>query len=152
MGGSFAPRGGFSQVNPERDWGKYVLQSIQFAFWALNEKFDPDGSGTEISKHNTLVIASSVSNGGGSSIRAAEDDTTGLIDGVAVSEPNVNPIFSNHFVIKQEREKPVANHTPAGVLSPGQKLASMQPSPLARTCSQNAVAWATSAKPPVRRR
>jgi len=37
------------------------------------------------------VIASSVSNGGGSSLLAAEQDRHGLIDGVAVMEPNVNP-------------------------------------------------------------
>ena len=38
---------------------------------------------------NTLVIASSVSNGGGASLAAAEQDTQGLIDGVAVAEPQV---------------------------------------------------------------
>ncbi len=36
------------------------------------------------------MIASSLSNGGGAAVAAAELDTNGLIDGVAVSEPNVN--------------------------------------------------------------
>ena len=38
---------------------------------------------------NTIVIASSISNGGGSAIAAAELDTQGLISGVAVSEPAI---------------------------------------------------------------
>jgi hydroxybutyrate-dimer hydrolase len=38
---------------------------------------------------NTLVIASSASNGGGAAIAAAEQDSKGLIDGVAVSEPAI---------------------------------------------------------------
>ena len=40
---------------------------------------------------NTLVIASSVSNGGGATLRAAEQAPKGMIDGIVVSEPNVNP-------------------------------------------------------------
>jgi len=40
---------------------------------------------------NTLVIASSVSNGGGESLQALEQDTEGLIDGLAVAEPNAQP-------------------------------------------------------------
>jgi hydroxybutyrate-dimer hydrolase len=101
-----------SQQNPEKDWGRDVLMSIRFAFWALNEeyvkanergikpiKFQPD---------NTLVIAASVSNGGGASLRAAEQDQEGLIDGVAVSEPQVQPRLSKSFAIEQGSQK-IAN-------------------------------------------
>ena len=84
-----------SQHNPEMDWGRNVLQSIEFAFYVLNEQFGTRGPGepqrATLTPDNTMVIASSVSNGGGSSVRAAEMDRKGLIDGVAVSEPNVNP-------------------------------------------------------------
>ena len=52
-------------------------------------------------RDNTVVIASSVSNGGGASLRAAEQDREHLIDGVAVSEPNVNPVFDGSFTINQ---------------------------------------------------
>src|SRR5262249_11349408 len=38
---------------------------------------------------NTMVIAAGASNAGGAAIAAAEQDTEGLIDAVAVSEPNV---------------------------------------------------------------
>src|SRR4029078_203352 len=52
-------------------------------------------------KSNTIVIASSVSNGGGAAIRAAELDISGLIDGVAGAEPNVQPFPIGIFSIKQ---------------------------------------------------
>jgi len=44
-----------------------------------------------ITPANTIVIASSVSNGGGESLQALEQDTEGLIDGLAVAEPNAQP-------------------------------------------------------------
>jgi len=52
-----------------------------------NEKFA--GRGIAFDKRNTIVIASSVSNGGGASVRAVEHDDEHLIDGLAVGEPNV---------------------------------------------------------------
>ena len=82
-----------SQRNPEKDWGRFTLQAVEFAFWALNEQFagtDTDGRRfRQVRPGNTLVIASSVSNGGGAAIAAAELDRAGLIDGVAVSEPAI---------------------------------------------------------------
>ena len=89
----FAVKHAHSEQNPEKDWGTYTLQTIEFAFWVLNERFGdalPDGRRTKLIKPaNTLVIASSVSNGAGAALAAAEQDTAGLIDGVAVSEPNI---------------------------------------------------------------
>ena len=67
-----------------------MLDSIEFAFYVLNEQFGAQNGAfhnRESTPENTIVIASSVSNGGGASLQAAELDTTGLIDGVAVSEP-----------------------------------------------------------------
>ena len=82
-----------SEQNPEKDWGTHTLQAVEFAFWVLNERYGsvlPDGRRTKvIVPGNTLVIASSVSNGSGAALAAAEQDTAGLIDGVAVSEPNI---------------------------------------------------------------
>ena len=89
----FAFKHAHSQRNPEKDWGRFTLQAIEFAFWVLNERYSPrTGTGltvAQIRKHNTRVIASSISNGGGSAIAAAELDADGLIDGVAVTEPAV---------------------------------------------------------------
>ena len=82
-----------SQQNPERDWGLDTLNTLRFAFFAINdERADRNGDGTTqrtFKPENTVVIASSVSNGGGSSLAAAEQDTEGLIDGIAVSEPQI---------------------------------------------------------------
>lgn len=82
-----------SQQNPEKDWGRNTLQAIEFAFYVLNEEFGERANGAvvrqTIRSDNTIVIASSVSNGAGAAIAALEQDTAGLIDGLAVSEPNV---------------------------------------------------------------
>lgn len=90
----FAYKHAHSQLNPERDWGEDVLDAVRFAFFVLNDKFaERDRHGrikhAAITRENTIVIASSVSNGGGASLAAAELDRQHWIDGVAVSEPNV---------------------------------------------------------------
>ena len=105
----FAFKHAHSQQNPEKDWGRNVLRSIKFAFRMLNDKLGRRG--VHFDKHNTIVIASSVSNGGGASVRAAEQDNEGLIDGVAVGEPNVNPKFTSKFTIQQGNGQPFAAHS-----------------------------------------
>jgi hydroxybutyrate-dimer hydrolase len=77
-----------SQRNPEKDWGRHTLAAIDFSFYIINSLKDAR-AGT-YTPENTIVIASSVSNGAYAAIAAAEQDTRGLIDGVAVSEPNVS--------------------------------------------------------------
>jgi hydroxybutyrate-dimer hydrolase len=98
-----------SQQNPEKDWGNDVLMSIRFAFWAINDEFvkanEKGLKPIKFQPDNTLVIAGSVSNGGGASLRAAEQDIEGLIDGVAVSEPQVQPRLSKALVIEQGTKK-----------------------------------------------
>ena len=47
------------------------------------------------------MIASSVSNGGGASIQAAEGDTTGLIDALVVGEPLINPTLPAGLTISR---------------------------------------------------
>lgn len=80
-----------SKRNPEKSWGSDTLTAVRLAFYLLNEQFadkNPDGTGSvEIKPDNTIVIASSVSNGGAAAVAAAEQDTEGLIDGIAVAEP-----------------------------------------------------------------
>ena len=89
----FAFKHAHSQRNPEADWGRFTLQAVQFAFYVLNERYGQrTGHGhrvAQIRPHNTLVIASSISNGGGAALAAAERDEAGLIDAVVVSEPAV---------------------------------------------------------------
>lgn len=111
----FAWKHAHSRQNPESDWGRHVLQSIEFGFYALNTLYGRElGNGKTlrtITPRNTLVIASSVSNGGGASVRAAEQDDRGLIDGVAVSEPNVNPTVDRGFTIRQGDGPVIADHS-----------------------------------------
>jgi hydroxybutyrate-dimer hydrolase len=93
----------YSQQNPEKDWGRNVLDSIRFAFWAINQHYgNTDSSGHPLVTFvpsNTLVIASSVSNGGGESVQALEQDSEGLIDGLAVTEANVQPNSMNGVAV-----------------------------------------------------
>ena len=101
-----------SQQNPEADWGRNTLQSIRFAFYVLNERFGspgPDGKKrVAIERKKTLVIASGISNGGGAALHAAEQDHGGLIDGVAVTEPNAQPRNVHHLrVVQGNTEQPM---------------------------------------------
>jgi hydroxybutyrate-dimer hydrolase len=94
-----------SQQNPEKDWGVDTLDAIRFAFYVLNEQFGERG-GDGIARvafrpSNTVVIASSVSNGGGAALAAAERDTEGLIDGVAVAEPQIQLVANPNVVVKR---------------------------------------------------
>lgn len=92
----YAMKHAHSGDNPERIWGRATLHAIEFAFHVLNAHFygtPPEARGrtrAAIRPGNTLVIAASVSNGGGASIAAAEQDRAGLIDAVVVAEPQIN--------------------------------------------------------------
>ncbi|MDR0215325.1 MAG: D-(-)-3-hydroxybutyrate oligomer hydrolase [Comamonas sp.] len=89
----FAFKHAHSGQNAEKDWGRTTLQAVEFAYYVLNERYgDRNILGERLrtlKPSNTIVIASSISNGGGAAIAAAEQDSQGLIDGVAVSEPAV---------------------------------------------------------------
>jgi hydroxybutyrate-dimer hydrolase len=89
----FAVKHAHSQQNPEKDWGRDTLRAIKFAFYELNEeRGDAAVGGGHVATYtpaNTIVIASSVSNGAGAALQAAELDTENLIGGVAVSEPSI---------------------------------------------------------------
>lgn len=109
--GRFAFKHAHSQRNPEKDWGTFTLQAVEMAFYVLNERYglplNSGGRERTIVPANTLVIASSVSNGGGAALAAAEKDSAGLIDGVAVAEPAVE-LPANPGVSVQRGGKAVA--------------------------------------------
>ena len=96
-----------SEQNPEKDWGRDTLRAVKFAFYVLNQKYgDVIDTATGqrsvvINSANTLVIASSVSNGAGAALAAAEQDSEGLIDGVAVTEPQVQPAATAGLTLSQ---------------------------------------------------
>lgn len=64
----FAFKHAHSEQNPEASWGASVLESVRFGFYVLNElhgdRNDDDQALQTLKADNTLVIASSVSNGG----------------------------------------------------------------------------------------
>src|SRR5260221_6373569 len=83
-----------SQQNSEATWGRDTLRAIEFAFYMLNQKYGETHDGIvyqsdKLTSAKTIVIASSVSNGGGAAVAALEQDTNGLIDGIAVGEPQI---------------------------------------------------------------
>jgi hydroxybutyrate-dimer hydrolase len=83
-----------SQQSPEKHWGRFVLLSVEFALFVLNELYGPElpGRFTRERRYmpdNTLVIAFSLSNGGGAALAAGEQDEHGLIDAIVVGEPQV---------------------------------------------------------------
>lgn len=80
-----------SQANIEASWGQYVLASITFCLFCLNDWLGEQSG--PFTRPTTKVIAAGVSNGGGSALRAAEQDDPNapLIDAVVVSEPQIQP-------------------------------------------------------------
>jgi hydroxybutyrate-dimer hydrolase len=99
----FAMKHLHSKQNPEKDWGTGTLQAIRLAFYVLNKHFP----GKRFAPDNTIVIASSISNGGGAAILAAEQDSDGMIGGVAVVEPQIN-LPDNPNVTVQRGSRTVA--------------------------------------------
>ncbi|MGQ0711137.1 MAG: 3-hydroxybutyrate oligomer hydrolase family protein [Rhodoferax sp.] len=94
-----------SQKNPEKDWGTDTLTAVRYALYALNEQYADTVPGSSrkavrFSAANTLVIAGSVSNGGGAALRAAEQDSQGLIDGVVAGEPSAQPSATSGYSVE----------------------------------------------------
>ena len=95
-----------SQQNPEKDWGNHTLQAVEFAFYILNEQYgryarDNTRHVVRFTPTNTITIGSSISNGAASALLAAEQDTKGLIDGVAANEPQIQPRTATGYSIRQ---------------------------------------------------
>jgi len=121
-----------SQQNPEQDWGRDTLQAIQFAYWALNQQF-PSAADTHEPRYHPgqiTTIAASVSNGGGSALAAAEQDTQGWITAVVVGEPQINLRMSPRARVSEggvpipTAGKPLADYvTLANLLQPCAALA-----------------------------
>ena len=109
-------------AEPGEGLGRQRARSIKFAFDMLNDKFKHQHSSS--TSDNTLVIASSVSNGGGASVLAVEQDHEGLIDGVAVGEPNVNPKFKRELLDQAGRRAGIlrAQQAADGLHHAGQRV------------------------------
>jgi len=104
--GRIAFKHAYSQQNPEKDWGKFTLQSVEFAYYVLNEKYgtlasDDKSHILRYKPGSIITIASSISNGAGAALLAAEQDTQGLISGVAASEPQIQPKTATGYTVRQ---------------------------------------------------
>ncbi|MDB5741922.1 MAG: hydrogenase [Polaromonas sp.] len=88
-----------SQLNPEKDWGNDTLAAARYALFVLNEQHGSGLASLRFDAGNTLIIGASVSNGGGAVLRAVEQDTSGLIDGVVANEPNLQPASTTGYGI-----------------------------------------------------
>lgn len=72
--------------HPEADWGRHVLQAVEFGL-AMLDQACPDQA--PFTRDNTRVIAVGTSNGGTAVLQAAGLDQDGWLDGVVALEPNV---------------------------------------------------------------
>lgn len=88
-----------SQLNPEKDWGNDTLAAARYALFVLNDQYGSAAKPVLFNAANTMIIGASVSNGGGAVLRAAEQDNSGLIDGVVANEPNVQPASASGYSI-----------------------------------------------------
>ena len=73
--------------NPEADWGRHVLQAARFGLAMLDRAFPNEAPFTPA---NTRIIATGLSNGGGAVLRAAGDDSEGILAAVVALEPNIH--------------------------------------------------------------
>lgn len=104
--GRIAFKHAHSQQNPEKDWGKATLQAVEFAYYVLNERYgelasDGKSHKVRLTPKNSIAIASSISNGAGAALLAAEQDTQGWISGVAATEPQIQPRSATGFTVRQ---------------------------------------------------
>ena len=95
-----------SQQNSERSWGEATLRAVEFAYYVLNNQYGAMADDAvhhlqRFTPRNTIVIASSISNGAGAALLAAEQDTKGLIGGVAATEPQIQPGTASGYTIRQ---------------------------------------------------
>jgi len=130
----YAYKHAHSQQNPEQDWGKDTLDAVRFAYWALNHQFGPVLAGSHrrvrYSPGSIMTIAASVSNGGGASLAAAEQDRRGWITAVVVGEPQINVDMPRRAQVLEggqliaQAGKPLADYvTLANLLQPCAALA-----------------------------
>ncbi|MEN9396095.1 MAG: hypothetical protein RLZ81_625 [Pseudomonadota bacterium] len=92
-----------SQKNPEKDWGSDTLAAANYALYALNQEYADavgSGKGVRFTAANTMIIGAAVSNGGTAVLRAAEQDSAGLLDGVVAFEPSAQPASTSGYGVR----------------------------------------------------
>jgi len=86
-GNGIAIKHAHSGDHPEADWGRHVLQAVEFGLAMLDRAFPAQAPFTS---DNTRVIVAGLSNGAGAALRAAGEDAQQLISGIVAIAPNVH--------------------------------------------------------------
>jgi hydroxybutyrate-dimer hydrolase len=76
-----------SADNPEADWGRHLLQAVEFGLAMLDRALPQHAPFTP---QNTRIIAVGLSNGAAAVLQAAGLDTAGWLDAAIAIAPNVN--------------------------------------------------------------
>lgn len=105
----FAIKHAHSQAHPEQAWGQYVAMAVELALYVLNENHLRTDQ-KPFTPENTKIIASSLSNGGAACLQAGEQ-FPGLIHGIVVAEPNINPVPDRSVAIRQGNTMPLTDHS-----------------------------------------
>lgn len=95
-----------SQQNPEKNWGRSVLDATKLAFYLLNEKYGANADiGTRktrvIKPEQTLVIVAGDGEGGSAALAAVEQDQLKLVDGVVALQPQAQMAGNNSVALAQ---------------------------------------------------
>lgn len=79
-----------SKQNPEHNWGKYVLQSIEFALYEINDRFSATNT-RNFTSYNTLILIYGAEDGASAALNAGELDKIGTINGIVAVNPQIQP-------------------------------------------------------------
>ncbi|HEY4293393.1 3-hydroxybutyrate oligomer hydrolase family protein [Luteibacter sp.] len=118
--------------HPEADWGRHVLQAARFGLAMLDQAFPDEAPFTPV---NTRIIATGLSNGGGAVLRAAGEDTDGILAAVVALAPNIH--VAGHGRPFYDYATEAALLLPAALAAPD-----FDGLPFARIASAQPPAWA----------
>lgn len=93
-----------SKMNPEQRWGEYVIKSIEFAFYELNNLY-PSKKWISFHKDNTIVLVYAAGDGAGAALKAGELDRNNIINGIVAVNPQIQPSIDNNQLIIQKGNK-----------------------------------------------
>ena len=79
-----------SKQNPEHNWGKYILNSIEFALYEINDRFSATNT-RDFNADNTLILIYGAEDGASAALKAGELDKNGIIDGIVAVNPQIQP-------------------------------------------------------------
>lgn len=122
----FAVKQLHSQQNPYAKAGEYVLKSIEFAFYQLNEYLAPTNE-IIFNKNNTTVLVYGMNEGGFAALQAGEQDQDGFINGIIAVNPLINLTTNQIPLYIQSHENPKTAFVPKTTAEYATQLAIYMP-------------------------